>query len=118
MEWAVNDPIMILDSCELLSRIPLITQPWSLLPWSQWEHNQQGFKVVCNAGPYVDAETARTERWNHVVDVFSSAFLVANPCAPGPVANLDSCLVREQHTLPICGAVSLGLVVSGRAPET
>ncbi|SAM84459.1 uncharacterized protein UBRO_20304 [Ustilago bromivora] len=36
----------------------------SLLPWSQWEHNQWGFKVVCNASPYLDAETAGTERRN------------------------------------------------------
>ena len=58
----------------------------------------------------MDAETTGTERQSHVVDVSSCAFPAANPCAPGTVANLDSCLVHEQHTLPISGAVSLGPV--------
>ena len=88
----------------------MIIRPQSLLPWGQWEDKQRGFKVVCNASPYMDADTTGMERRNHVVDVFSSAFPVANPCAPRPVANLDSCLVREQHTLLISGAISLGRV--------
>ena len=108
LEWVIDDPITISDSCEVLSGIPLISQPQPLLSWSQLEHNQQCFKVVCNASPYLDAEMAETECRNHVVDVFSSVFPATNPCASRPVANLDSCLICEQHTPPNSGAISLG----------
>jgi hypothetical protein len=82
-ERAVDDPITIPDSCEVLGGIPLITQPRSLLPWSQWEHNQRGFKVVCNASPYLDAETAGTELRNHAVDVSRVFFRRLTHVRPG-----------------------------------
>lgn len=53
--------------------------------------------VLGYPGPHVDTESAGTERRYHVLEVVLVVLLAANPRAPRPVANLNSCFIREQH---------------------